>query len=58
MSPTTNETHIPEGMTLQRRPVCTPGSDERPLLRDADGHVIAVVEQWMPESTTGTHGRN
>lgn len=54
MSPMMNETHLPEGMTLQHRPVCTPGSDERPLLRDRDGHVMAAVEAWTPESGTTT----
>lgn len=49
MGPQSNETRIPDRMTLQHRPVCAPRADERPLLRDEQGHVLAQVEQWRPE---------
>ncbi len=58
MSPTITETHVPTGMTLERRPQCFIGTDERPLLRDRDGHVLAEVEQWAPESMTGLTPQN
>jgi len=58
MSPTMTETHLPTGMTIERRPQCFVGSDERPLLRDRDGHVLAEVEEWQPESMTGFTPRN
>jgi predicted pyridoxine 5'-phosphate oxidase superfamily flavin-nucleotide-binding protein len=58
MSPTTNEIHLPTGMTIERRAQCFSGTDERPLLRDRDGHVLAEVEQWQPESMTGFTPRN
>lgn len=51
MSPQTVETRIPDRMTLARRAVCSPRSDERPLLRDERGRVLAVVEAWTPSST-------
>lgn len=53
MVPTQHETRLPSGMTLQRRPQCFTGVDERPLLRDEQGRVLAAVEQWLPETTTG-----
>lgn len=49
MSPQT-EMKIPERYSLERRPTCSPRVDERPMLRDERGHVLAVVEAWRPDS--------
>lgn len=49
MAPQQEQIRIPQGLTLQRRQVCSPRADERPTLRTSDGHVLAVVEAWMPE---------
>lgn len=49
MSPTQEQIKIPPALRLERRPVCSPRSDERPMLRTEDGHVMAVVETWRPE---------
>lgn len=48
MSPQITETHVPDRMTLTRRATCSPRADERPLLRDERGRVLAVVEAWSP----------
>lgn len=50
VSPLAEQIQIPAGLTLQRRPVCSPRADERPTLRTADGRVLAVVEQWRPDA--------
>lgn len=50
MSPTIEQIKIPAGFTLERRHVCSPRTDERPTLRDRDGHILAVVEQWRPDA--------
>ena len=50
MSPTTNpETlHLPARWTLAPRQGA-PRADERPLLRDEAGRVMAEVERWTPD---------
>lgn len=47
MSPQTEQLRIPPTLRLLPRNA-PPNSDERPLLRDEQGRVIAVVEQWLP----------
>ncbi len=49
MSPQMHETRLPPGYQIAPRPVCAPRAEERPLLRDERGRVLAVVEQWAPE---------
>jgi hypothetical protein len=49
MSPQIQETHLPQGYSLEARHVCQPRADERPLLRDSRGRVMAIVERWMPD---------
>lgn len=49
MSPTSEQLHIPDGLRLQQRQVCSPRSDERPLLVTKDGRVLAVIEAWRPD---------
>lgn len=48
MSPEVTQTHIPDRYSLERRYACSLRTDERPLLRDEHGRVLAVVEQWRP----------
>lgn len=48
MSPQAERIEIPDGYELHRRHVCAPRTDERPTVRDQDGHVLAVVESWRP----------
>lgn len=50
MSPQAEEIHIPESMSLERRAVCSPRAEEPYLLRDGEGHVLATVEHWTPDS--------
>lgn len=49
MSPTTNpETlHLPARWTLEPRQGAP--REERPLLRDEDGRVMAEVDRWTPD---------
>lgn len=47
MSPNTETLHIPPRLALVRRPA-QPEADERPMLRDEQGRVRAVVETWRP----------
>lgn len=49
MSPETEKLHIPDGLVLQQREVCHQRNDERPMLRDDEGHVFAVIEAWTPD---------
>lgn len=49
MSPQIEQLRIPDGLKLQQRHVCSPRSDERPLLVTKDGRVLAVVEAWRPD---------
>ncbi len=49
MSPQVIETHLPHGYTLEPQRAATPRIDERPLLRDDEGRVLAVVEAWRPD---------
>jgi hypothetical protein len=51
MSPMFDTPKLPNGFTLERRHVCAPRADERPTLRDEQGRVRAVVEQWRPEQS-------
>lgn len=48
MSPTT-VTRLPQGYTLEPRQTRDPRQDERPLLRDREGHILAAVERWSPD---------
>ncbi len=48
MSPQVERVEVPPTMTLATRWVGAPMRDERPLLRDASGRVLAVVEVWVP----------
>lgn len=51
MSPQIAEARIPLGYSLEPRHVCQPrGADERPLLRDREGHVLALVERYVPDA--------
>lgn len=53
MSPTlpTATLRLPPGWLLEPREGCQPRADERPLLRDDAGHVMAEVERWYPDLT-------
>ncbi len=48
MSPNIEKVQVPATMTLAPRWLRGPQLDERPLLRDAQGRVLAVVESWSP----------
>jgi hypothetical protein len=50
MDPQQEQINIPDSMRLTQRPVCNQRTDERPMLRTEDGHVLAVVETWRPDS--------
>jgi hypothetical protein len=41
--------HIPERLTLTRRPSRDDREEELPQLRTEDGHVLAVVERVEPD---------
>ncbi len=50
MSPTSTEIRIPRGTRLERRPTVQPsGNDERPVIRTADGHVLAQLDAFRPD---------
>jgi hypothetical protein len=40
---------IPGGYHLERRKRWAPRGDERPLVRDDAGHVLAVVDIYLPD---------
>lgn len=42
--------HVPDRMTLERRPTRDDREEELPQLRTADGRVMAVVERVDPAS--------
>ncbi len=48
MSPQAERVRVPPTMTLAPRWLGAPMPDERPLLRDERGRVLAVVEVWSP----------
>lgn len=48
MSPTTTETKLPTGYTLEPRHTAA-RVDERPILRDREGRTLATVERWLPD---------
>lgn len=50
MNPQAERINIPPTMRLTQRPVCNQRTDERPMLRTEDGHVLAVVETWRPDN--------
>jgi hypothetical protein len=52
-----HQTKVPVGWSLQTRDTTLPGNDERPLLRDTTGRVLAAVEVWVPEASTTTGRR-
>lgn len=49
MSPEVRAMHIPDSLHLERHPTPYVSSDEPLMVRDADGHVYAVVDA-PPES--------
>lgn len=49
MSPQIEALKVPPTLTLARRPTHDEAADERPMLRDARGRVLAVIEQWRPD---------
>jgi hypothetical protein len=49
MPPQITETQPPDGYTLEPRRTSQPRADERAILRDPDGNVLAVVERWVPD---------
>lgn len=49
MSPTTEQIRIPDSARLERRPTCHQQNDERPVVRNRDGYVLAVLESWRPD---------
>lgn len=48
MSPTQEQIRIPSSLELTQRPRHAPRA-ERPIVRDREGRVFAVVEQWVPQ---------
>jgi hypothetical protein len=40
---------VPRGFHLERRGRCAPRGDVRPSIRDDAGHVLAVVDIWLPD---------
>lgn len=40
---------VPVGYHLERRHQWAPRGDERPLIQDDAGHVLAVVDVWFPD---------
>lgn len=48
MSPTQEQVKIPDGWQVTHRATHDPRHDERPVLVDRKGHVLASVEQWSP----------
>ncbi len=54
MSPTTSETKLPNGYTLEPRHVCerTGPDAQRTLVLDREGRVLAVSDVLMPSGLT------